>query len=423
MSRRDGAPVPFNIERLIGTKTGLVDEVKFQQPDRTDPRLPTTILQMEFDGQQIPAGGKGETRRQALLSAFGELAERYTFTRSLPRAAMVEGSFRELSDSRAVVDWEYLTTFGEHETGLPGVDDEELPTLSRDTECFWIPGKNLLSGEEVFVPAQLLFNGITREYDRPDLWSTNSSGFAAGPSLEFALVNAIYEVIERDAIQRTWWTGATPRPVDVSAFPAASETLGKIEKPLLDVELFELVSDVDVPTLGAALVNRADEFPKFLCSGGASLTPENAVMDVVLEISQHLPSSLYLGVGSEEVDFDDAIPNFDRNVELYAKPEHFEHVEHLVDGSGGPPTALEEYDDHDTQGPAEELEALLETLAAADCTPIALEVTAPDIAEVGLTVVHVLVPELVPLGPPSSPPTYHPAVRENELVDRPHPFP
>ena len=72
---------------------------------------------------------------------------------------------------------------------------------------------------------------------------------------------------------------------------------------------------------------------------------------------------------------------------------------------------------------ADELGACLDRLADADCTPLAVEVTTPDVREVGIRVVRVVVPELVPFPPASLRPTDHPALAETDLPEMPHPYP
>lgn len=416
--------LPATFKRTIGGKTGLVTALELTLPDRTGPADPTVIAKIadttrfeQFSDTDLTAAGKGDTLRKATITAIGEGLERSAMNVIPEREDMVEATYHELESEHSVLDFDYLLARSRTAQG----EDEKL--FSPDTECYWVTGRNLLNGEQVFVPAQLIAQ-LTHRYDVPHQWELNSNGFAAGPDLESALLGGLYEVIERDAIVSAWYTQTEPTPVDISRFSEATKLRETLETPNRDVHVFELASTVDVPVVGGSFVHTNDEFPKFGLSGGAHCDPETAVEDAITELSQQLPLNKITGEQkAEDFDIDDAFTNFENNAVFYGNPENFEHVEIFVNGDDAPRTTLESHPTLEFEETLSELETVLEKLASANCTPIAIEKTPADVADVGVNVVKTFVPELLPLTVPSNPPVGHPKLADVKIEERPHPFP
>jgi ribosomal protein S12 methylthiotransferase accessory factor len=87
----------------------------------------------------------------------------------------------------------------------------------------WLRGQDVVSGETVHVPADFI---CKREHLPPLAGATaptlanNSSGLAAGTSLDDALQRALHEVIERDAFMSHWLTQRPGQRVPVRLLPA-----------------------------------------------------------------------------------------------------------------------------------------------------------------------------------------------------------
>lgn len=419
--------VPHQYRRLLGRKTGLVNSLYRIVPNRGDPNVHLTVPNItdlsvlldedrEFD---LSVGGKSDSIGTSFRRAIGETVERYAMHTAPQSDAFVHGSYADLSETHSLVPFGYLTAFGQDEP-----DHEYLGHFTRTDDAYWIPATDLLDGERVLVPAEMVW-GTAGSTGEPRKFVSTSNGAAAGPTMADALVNALYEAIERDAFMRTWCTQTQPRRIGLAEFPE----LRALEAELvpnrnLTVVLFELPSPLDVHVVGSALVNERDEFPKFMMGASASLSFRTALRDAIAECAQGWPY-LHTEAVMCDVDglsIDDDITSLDENALLYAAPENFHLVEFLVSGDRFDPSSTADTE-HEPGDPAETLERLLSSLADAPFTPLALDITPDDIRDVGVDVAKVYVPELVPFSLPSYLPACHPALDDETVTDLPHPFP
>jgi len=114
------------------------------------------------------------------------------------------------------------------------------------------------------------------------------------------------------------------------------------------------------------------------------------------------------------------------------RPEHFEAVTHLLEGDvrvvSPDVTATEDAPvserlERDLDDPQRELKYALKAVRAGiDSTPISVDLTPPDVRELGMYTTSVYVPELVDISPPALPPIEHPGLSHFE-TRAPHPFP
>lgn len=418
--------VPMGLQRVIGDKTGLLETVISQIPDRNEPvPFQTTpvltslkyLLETE-DHISLNITGKGTDFERSVESCIGELVERYSM--SWPdRDRMVRTSYAELAASQEVVDFAYLNQFSD------SFREEYLAEFTRETDILWESGTNLLTGEEVYVPAELIWNKIRFLEDEPMCFLGTSNGVAAGPTTDAAMLWALYELIERDGIMRTWWRHDTPPSVDIDDLPWLEEFSERhLPNDDLSIRIFECESKVDIPTYLSALVNERDEYPNFLVAGGADLDMQSAIVDAAVESCQgwiytHHLKNIY---DVDSIDADDIVRTLEKNLLYYASPDNFEAVSFLFDGPTLQPDQSE-YTDVSGWSIRERLDYLLEQVAQAGCTPIAFDLTSEDIANSGSNVARIVVPELVGLTPSGAVPSEHPAFSGETLVEKPHPFP
>lgn len=416
-----GEPLPPEYNRLVGAKTGLISNLVQSSLPRRGPRVRVGAVDHASLGwlgaghdAELEAGGKGLDAETALTTAVGEVVERYCL--HWPRHDdLIDGSYDEMVSRGPVPGFDYLTAFGQDGLG-PG-DHERLDPFTRDTGVPWVAGTNLLTGERTYVPAGLVWNEVGELADSPSAFVGTSNGVAAGATLEDALLAGCLEAVERDAFVATWCEQTPPPRVDLDAVPELAARREEIlPGEFRSLHAFEYDGAVDVPTYGAAIVSERDEFPKFAIGGAADWDPAAAVADAMVEAGQALP---YLEHVAPDYDLDAIDPasiwNFVENTLLYARPDNFEHVSFFVAGETAPLPEGERVED--------ELGACLDRLDDAGCTPVAVEITTPDVREVGIRVVRVVIPELIPFPPASLPPTDHPRLADVDVPEMPHPYP
>ncbi|MFB6194072.1 MAG: YcaO-like family protein [Halobaculum sp.] len=426
----DDGVVPATYRRLVGRRTGVVRRVSQTAGDRTDPGvLGSSVTFADPDAvpgitasDAIQAGGKGRTLRSATLSGLGEAAERYAMYHVPPRDAFRDATADELPATIAadaltarLTGLFDLTVRGDGKRRVTPDDRGFDPDQSRP----WAAGRNLHTGETVYVPAGLT-GPVSRRFDPPTRWPFTSNGIAAGRTITDALVNALFELIERDAVMTAWWDGSEPPGVTVSPPRALREA---VETPGYEIRTFAPESPIDLPVVGAATVSTADEFPAVHFAASAAFGVTDALTDALVELGQSFPRYVTAEWWSAvEADPTEPAESFTETGALYGRPDVADAAARFADPvENGHPLA-----DHPQRVDIPSrtaLDRLLDRLADADCTPIAVELTPPGLRQAGIDVVRVFVPELTPLTLPSHCPRDHPRLADRSVVELPHPFP
>jgi YcaO-like protein with predicted kinase domain len=127
--------------------------------------------------------------------------------------------------------------------------------LAEDEAFDWLAGRNVVTGECVWVPREAVC--LDRTDTRPRFWQS-SDGLASGNSETEAILHGLLERIERDA-DRLW--RLLPRAkrlataIDPAAFadPVIDDLADRFHAAGLDLRLFDITSDLAVPTYAAVL--------------------------------------------------------------------------------------------------------------------------------------------------------------------------
>jgi ribosomal protein S12 methylthiotransferase accessory factor len=155
-------------------------------------------------GAQVFGGGKGVDLFDMYVSSIGEGIERLLGSLAV---------FDRLDDLR-YGSWRALTGQGLsclHPDQCPIFADRQLadPNFpydrwTEDTHLGWLPGNRLFSGEQVYVPAQLVLFIYYLDRDEPRIGMAPSGGLASHISTDEAVLHAVCEVTERDALNLRW---------------------------------------------------------------------------------------------------------------------------------------------------------------------------------------------------------------------------
>lgn len=420
------AVLDHRLRRLFGSKTGLINDIRHIPPDRGHPDVvvatPTlaSVGRLYGDGTDLDLGvaGKGRSVRSAYLRALGEGIERYCLCWP-DREKIVRTTYAELADTDGVTvpEWRTLDVYGDRS------GDGTLAPFDQASTVPWTRGTDLLSGEDVTLPAELVWLRTGVLSDEPVHFPGSSNGVATGQSTTTALVRALLELIERDAFMRVWCRQQSPPSVDIEQFPAVDTFVSEVFTDAgPDVEVLALETPLDIPVVATV----ATDFPdgsSFLVSASAALDPTDAMLDSLHEIGQGVGHLYELGLeyDAEDIDVSTVVDDLERNVAYYAAPANFDEVAFLLEGEKAVPDPFS--DASTPESDRATLARLYEQFTAFDATPIAVDVTTPDIREVGLCVTRVVAPSLVPLSPPACLPWAHPAFDGERVTDKPHPFP
>jgi ribosomal protein S12 methylthiotransferase accessory factor len=389
--------------RLISRKVGLIQQFAESRYQAQDPVLFVTGAQLaDFsrcvsDGLALKAAGAGDNATAALVSAIGEAAERHCAC-FFDRDEMVVGAFCELADDAASPDLlrqfslEQIECFG---PWRPAYFDE-------DSRIRWVWGYSLSECRPRLVPASLVYLNYRPAADEANIGLNASTGLAAGATREEAILSGLLEIVERDAFTIAWMHRQPGRRIDID-----DDELQKVlrkrlwaDRPSVDVRFFDLTTDVAIPAVFLVMRRQAESGP-VVCLGAASrLSPRQAVRKCVHEGGQTLPLIRILLASEKDwqpaPDFSNLI-NFDYHFLTYLRrPDLVPQAFAFYDACGDR-VALSRLPDHSTGHVLADIEYCVASLRNAGYEVIVIDITTPDIAEVGLSVVRVIVPGLVPL--------------------------
>ncbi len=255
--------------------------------------------------------GKGPTREHAMASALMESIERYS---SLPAGGprkFVRSSFAELSKTCNVLHPDSIV----EPTRFDYRDDMLMDFL---------PGFDLVSGEEVMVPASIaLFRYSPPPPAVNPFAYSHTNGLASGNVMEEAICHSLCEVVERDAMSiaelrasaipfhimrsvvHSLNTAGFPVPpipaasfvddpgvfpeVDISGveFEPVRNLAAKFEKAGIPLIIKDITSDIGIPTFNASSIEWISHDYGYLAEGhGTHPDARIALLRAITEVSQ-----------------------------------------------------------------------------------------------------------------------------------------
>lgn len=370
---------------------------------------PGTILNNPEANISLEALGKGKTVRESLLAYLGETVERYQLFVGDPTSK--QASYAELCEEFPMVDLKYLQFYSDHERKRIGKHVGSLDKLNRTEERSWVEGTNLVTGSKTYLPLELVLNKVG-EGNRP-ICPPTTNGLACHESTTKALLSSLYECIERDAFVETWFTKKTPSRLHTDKF--------ELENNRLKLNLLEFDSKIDIPTIGCLGVLKKRKSPFAFICGSANNSLQNAIQTSLWEASQSWSWMCLKIAGSSTNNIDPkTISDLKENVLYYTDPNHSHNLDFLLNGQI---KSVKLDDDSGNETDKIELLSLIKKLESINVSPIAFDITTPEIEEIGLVVTRVVIPELLPLPLPSFPFDAHPKLKGLIENHQPHPYP
>lgn len=406
--------------KLLSPKTGIVRNLGClpRNPGEPSPHIVSSTLtafhRFSTNKADFAATGTSLSRDQALRSAAGEAVERYCAALS-DFHTLIYGSYDGLTEQGyAALHPDAFTLFTDEQYA---VEDFPYAKPREEHTFFWMPGMRLTpehDGERILIPAALIFNQFQHVGDAVRLCPDIHPGVASGFSRTRVLTDALLEIVERDAMMIHWLNRL---PVTGIASDNALEALRRDcgIPPDLELHLAFLETDLEVPCIYALLLDTRN----YLLGGGcsASFSTDLAARKAVCEAVQILLLSrevrrgekgrLALRKGEIAPAFLDpqarkSLPftSLLRNLGYYLDPSTWDTLEDLR----SPGRYIRLRDCERTVSKEDAYSALLSRFIKAGLSPVCVDITTPDVAELGWHVCRVTVPGAVPNTPTSYPP-------------------
>lgn len=266
-------------------------EAQFEMARRAGDGMTRSILEY-----LSPAGatkderyfGKGASGGQALASACMEFIERFA-ARIQPDDDLVEASYAEVEAEARDPRLFCLSLEGAFDPG-------------RGIDWFW--GYSLTRAESVLVPANLVFFPFRSGRDEKAIAWTDSNGLASGNNLEEAILHAVLEVVERDAVVIAEYNRLPPTEIRLDGRAVGfSPLLDDLKAQGFFCSFAAVPTDIPIPVVSAFL-QKMNEPENCAVAFGCHLDPSLAVSRALTEAVQLLPPSVnhegWLRSGSPE---------------------------------------------------------------------------------------------------------------------------
>jgi YcaO-like protein with predicted kinase domain len=318
--------------------------------------------------------GKGVTDAAAKASALMESIELWHAERV--RVPLVFESFDALARRGRVADVENLSR-------RPGLElDPRRPIL-------WALGYDLIRGVDTWVPYEMVSLNLVGSTYEEAIFEMSSNGLASGNHLLEAIEHGLCELIERDAITM-WWLQDQSKlaeyRVDLDTVQGDCRTiLDKLEAAEMQVAIWDITSDTDVPAYMCALTEKEGRVGWRTLGAfwgyGCHLSKDIAICRAVTEAAQ---ARLTIIAGSRD-------DNFKAQYQRQTNAHALETLrERMLSGRGTLDFSRRE--SKSTSAFDTDVEYLLEALRKIDIdSAIAVDLTHE---ELGVPVVKVIVPGL-----------------------------
>ena len=292
---------------LVSPVSGIVTWVSRTTP-RTDPwlhvhwagsNLALRIKNLSSLRRSLrsKSAGKGSSAEQSEVSALCEAVERYSgaFHGDEIRCRRSLADFSVAGDEAAIhpndvqlfSDWQLDHA---QEINARGHPYNVVPArFDPERELDWSPVWSLTRDRHRYLPTSILYGMTPEQRGTSGLWA-DSNGCAAGNTLEEAILQGFFELVERDAVA-IWWYNRLQRPgVDLESF--ADEYLasapGYYRQYNREMWVLDLTGDLGIPAF-VALSRRNDGATEDIIYGaGAHADPRIAALRAVCELNQCL---------------------------------------------------------------------------------------------------------------------------------------
>ena len=378
-------------------------------------------------------GGMGRSRSAAASAAVGEALERYSAT-YVPVARLVAASAAELGEAAVRPERFALFSEGQHRIrGFPFQRFEER------TRVYWVEGREIRTGRCAYLPAELVFLGRARPDDAVPIGYATSSGLACHEEVDTAVERALLELLKRDAFMLVWANRLSLPLLDGRGCPSIERDEAVFSAAGLRYAAVDLSVFHRLPTV-LGVVRAPEGFAGSVGVGAAAApTIELAWWKALAEAFATRAAGAKLALiadGAESPDLGRKLRSFEDHIRHYASHANARATSFLDASESRIPAAA--IPPVEGASRSERLSALCQRVEAAGATAYAVDVTSPDVAELGLAVTRVLAPELCSLDVAhearflGGPRLYEAAARaglratplgQQDVNPDPHPFP
>jgi len=348
----------------------------------------------------IPAGGKGAILSHVFMGTIGEAIERFL---SILRAEEIKNEIiyatpRDMKKKGYnILGPDKLYFFANHQYAQKNFP---FKPFTDHSYVGWVKGRNVLTNEEVYAPAQLTLFGYRPIRGEDRICYSSSAGLVTHVSKKDALYHGFCELIERDAINIRWVCNIPPKEIVFENTELLHKLLPEFpfDNPFMVLRVYDWSLDIsDIYVVTIHCVNMSLKLLNYYPGGGADLSFFDALIKAFGEVGQaNILSTILTKLGllpwmkvSPDADFSE-IDNVYKVIVYYSYDKNLRKVEDFysraekIQFSTITPKHHRKKDD--------KYEKLLNVLKKNNLTPVYFDLTPDDFTE--LKLIRTFIPEL-----------------------------
>jgi ribosomal protein S12 methylthiotransferase accessory factor len=336
----------------------------------------------------VAGSGVGLNSFETMVPVLGESLERYC-TCVFTKDQLVTATADELGNE--ALNLETIPVCSTAELSHPRcplvVPDKKAPIR-------WVRGMSLLDGRLVYVPVVMAFIHAGCASPAEHFWFQITTGCAAHVSYERALMAAILEVIERDAISITWLQKLSLPKIAVDGLPPALaaywECYQRSSKEL-EYFFFDATTDLGIPTIYGLQMARANKRLVTIVACSTALDPAEAMIKVLRDLAA---CRIFLRAPRPAPESWDEFTGLAQGGAYMGRAEQAHAFDFLL--KSGQRRFLSDMNRPENQ--CQSLNGVLEVLRRKRLDAYAVDLSTDEALRSGMRVVRVLIPGLQPVG-------------------------
>lgn len=389
-----------HISPITGVVRGLTDMTPDGSVARVfaaghNPVLRVTKLAELKAGLRSGSSGKGVSTTQAQVSALCEAIERYSgeWHGDPGRITLSWNGMRERFGAdaihpNAVMNFSEAQYAGREAQNARGSRFNFVPEpLPDDTPVDWTALWSLTHERVKYLPTQLVsFHAPAREGDKTRYCHGCSNGNASGNTLEEAILQGFFELVERDAVA-LWWYNRLRRPaIDLRSLDDGHlpVLMDEYRRKGRECWALDLSSDLGIPVVVALSRATGQAQESILMGLGCHFDPRIAAQRAFAEMNQMLWMAMPDPQGGNLTIEDEEARSWLERATLATDP-------YLVPAPGQPQRPIGNLPNHASGDLLRDIARCREIVESRGMEMLVLDQTRPDI---GMPVVKVVVPGL-----------------------------
>lgn len=372
---------------VVSRRFGLVTSYRLLPPEPGLPNLAVCVAKgsprstrKPFHKFSQPPLGTGISTEPdtARLAAIAEVVERYTlFVSQSSTEHRMRASYNEIA-RHAVAPADFAL--------FSQVQYRRSPSLTRltnDTTIDWCWAFSLTRNCATLIPEAVAYPSRPTHTSNNFVTEPNSTGVACDVVASHALLSALYEVLERDALAVAWHGRLPMTTLDPDRSAAADLISGPLTRCSHKFSLYQVPTDYPVPVV-LAVAWHQNHVPHAATGAACRPNADEAARKALFEACQML-----WHLRRRDLVPPETVRRFEDHATFFATRDGASMLHHYLDETAGsqplkPPT---------TNGSAtEDLSRLVNALADLGLEVLTVELTTSDVAAAGFRVFRIIVP-------------------------------